>query len=132
MTTVYCTHGARADECPYCKQAAVTLSHMSPMFDEDPVPLRPHRTPIPFPVDSLPEPYAPMVEAVAEFTQTDPAMPGSVCLAAIAAAATGAVLVQARPGWEEPVSLYSATSAVAPRISRTCTRVPGSMTASSS
>ena len=30
------------------------------------------------------------------------------------------------------VSLYSLTSAVAPRISRTCTRVPGSMTSSSS
>ena len=52
-----------------------------------------------------------MVAAVAEFTQTDPGMAGPTCLAMLAAAAGGRVQLQVRPGWREPVNLFTATVA---------------------
>lgn len=65
----------------------------------------------PFPVDALPDPLGPMVAAVAEFTQTDAAMAGTTCLAMLGAAAGGRVLLEVRPGWREPLNLFTATVA---------------------
>jgi replicative DNA helicase len=50
---------------------------VEPMPDPDPIPLSDKSEIPPFPVDSLPKPIADMVNAVAEATQTDPAMAGT-------------------------------------------------------
>jgi len=81
-------------------------------FEEaTPTPLVRARADTEFPVDALPGPLAAMVAGVAEFTQTDPAMAGTTGLTVIAAAAGGRAEVQVRPGWVEPVNLYTATVA---------------------
>ena len=84
---------------------------LSPVFDGDPIPLLPKVIGVEFPVAELPETYRAMVEAVAEMTQTDPAMAGVSCLTVLAAAAGGAVEVEARPGWRELLCLFTATVA---------------------
>ena len=59
------------------------------LFDDEPIPLT-QTVPIPpFPVESLPEPVADMVHAVAEATQTDPAMPATSALSALSACTGG-------------------------------------------
>ena len=74
---------------------------------EPPVPLTARRLLPPFPVDVLPAWVAAQVRAVAEFTQTPPDLAGCVALAALSAAAGGRAVVEARPGWLEPVNLYT-------------------------
>jgi replicative DNA helicase len=64
-----------------------------------------------FPVKVLPEPFAGMVTAVAEFTQTDPGMAGTSVLGMLAACCGGRVEVEPRPGWREPCNLFTATVA---------------------
>jgi hypothetical protein len=82
-----------------------------PELDPPPVPLT-DTGPLPdFPTDALPGPIAAMVAAVAEFTQTDPGMPGTTALTMLAAAAGGRVEVEVRPGWREPLCLYTVTVA---------------------
>jgi hypothetical protein len=61
-----------------------------------------------FPVKSLPDWGAAMVEAVAESTQTPPDLAGVVYLGVLAAAAGGRAEVEVQPGWREPVNLYAA------------------------
>jgi hypothetical protein len=61
-----------------------------------------------FPVRSLPDWGAAMVEAVAESTQTPPDLAGVVYLGVLAAAAGGRAEVEVQPGWREPVNLYAA------------------------
>jgi len=61
-----------------------------------------------FPVASLPDWGAAMVEAVAESTQTPPDLAGVVYLGVLAAAAGGRAEVEVQPGWREPVNLYAA------------------------
>lgn len=61
-----------------------------------------------FPVKSLPDWGAAMVEAVAESTQTPADLPGVVYLGVLAAAAGGRAEVEVQPGWREPVNLYAA------------------------
>ena len=61
-----------------------------------------------FPVKSLPQWGAAMVEAVAESTQTPPDLAGVVYLGVLAAAAGGRAEVEVQPGWREPVNLYAA------------------------
>src|ERR1035441_7802507 len=61
-----------------------------------------------FPVRSLPDWGAAMVEAVAESTQTPPDLAGVVYLGVLAAAAGGCAEVEVQPGWREPVNLYAA------------------------
>ena len=78
---------------------------------EQPIPLIARRDLPAFPVDALPDPFAPMVRAVAEFTQTDPGMPGTSTLSVLAAAAGGRCEVEVRPGWREPVNLFTSTIA---------------------
>lgn len=80
-------------------------------FDGPPIPVGRRYKDIPFPVESLPEPFAAMVTAVAEATQTDPAMAGVSCLTVLAAAAGGAAEVEIRPGWRELLCLFTVTVA---------------------
>lgn len=80
-------------------------------FEGAPIPLVPRVLHRPFPVDALPTPYDVMVEAVAEATQTDPAMPAVSVLSVLAAAAGGCAEVEVRPGWREPLCLFTATIA---------------------
>lgn len=81
------------------------------LFDGDPIPLSHGRTRARFPVECLPPTVKAMVEAVAEATQTDPAMPAVSALTALAAAAGGRAEVEIRRGWREPLCLYTATVA---------------------
>ncbi|MQA14674.1 MAG: DUF3987 domain-containing protein [Pseudonocardiaceae bacterium] len=74
---------------------------------EPPTPLAPRRALPRFPVDALPGWLAQHVEAVATFTQTPPDLAGCVALAALSAAAGGRARVQVRPGWVEPVNLFT-------------------------
>lgn len=70
------------------------------------IPLDPPRTPAVFPVSALPEWAASYTAALAEATQTPPDMAGCCVLGVLSACAGGRVVVQARPGWREPVNLY--------------------------
>jgi len=84
-----------------------------PPYDDDhPEPIPLNRTdPLPaFPIDVLPEQIRAMVAAVAEFTQTDAAMAGTVALGVLSACAAGRVTVEVRGSWTEPLSLYAVVS----------------------
>ncbi|GAA4963061.1 YfjI family protein [Pseudonocardia tropica] len=76
-------------------------------WDADPTPLAPRRLAPPFPVDALPTWVADMVMAVAEFTQTPLDLPGCLALAALSTAAGGRAEIEIRPGWREPLNLYT-------------------------
>jgi len=82
-----------------------------PAIDPDPIPFTGRRPTKPFPVKSLPAPIAAMVTALAEATQTDPAMAGTSALSVMAAAAGGRAEIEARTGWREPLCLQTATIA---------------------
>jgi hypothetical protein len=76
-------------------------------FDADPIPLN-AQVPIPaFPVDALPDPISAMVTAVAEFTQTDPAMAGTVAISVLSACNGGHAEIEVRGGWREPLNTFS-------------------------
>jgi hypothetical protein len=78
------------------------------LFDGPPIPLT-QLVKIPaFPVDSLPEPISKMVWAISEATQTDPAMPGTSALSVLSACTGGRAEIEIRPGWREPLNLYTA------------------------
>lgn len=80
--------------------------------DPPPAPLsRRVRLP-PFPADEFPPAIAGVIDAVATFTQTDAGMAGTTALAVLAAVAGGRVEVEVRPGWREPLCLYTVTAAV--------------------
>jgi hypothetical protein len=82
-----------------------------PDLDPPPVPLI-ETGPLPeFPVKAMPTPVAEMVTAVAEFTQTDRGMAGTTAVTMLAAAAGGRVEIEVRPGWREPLCLYTVTVA---------------------
>jgi replicative DNA helicase len=61
-----------------------------------------------FPVDALPGWLGKYVAAVATATQTPPDLAGMLALAVLATVAAGAVEVQPRPGWQEPLCLFVA------------------------
>jgi replicative DNA helicase len=61
-----------------------------------------------FPVNALPSWLGEYVTAVATATQTPPDLPGMLALAVLATVAAGAVEVQPRPGWQEPLCLFVA------------------------
>jgi hypothetical protein len=61
-----------------------------------------------FPVEVLPAWVGEYVTAVATATQTPPDLAGMLALAVLATVAAGAVEVQARPGWREPLCLFLA------------------------
>jgi replicative DNA helicase len=79
--------------------------------DEDPIPLTQTAQIPPFPVDALPDPIADMVRGVSEATQTDPAMAATSTLSALSACTGGHAQIEIRPGWREPVNVYTATIA---------------------
>jgi replicative DNA helicase len=61
-----------------------------------------------FPVEVLPPWLGEYVAAVATATQTPPDLAGMLALAVLATVAAGAVEVQPRPGWHEPLCLFVA------------------------
>jgi replicative DNA helicase len=61
-----------------------------------------------FPVDVLPGWVGEYVAAVATATQTPPDLAGMLALAVLATVAAGAVEVEPRPGWREPLCLFIA------------------------
>jgi hypothetical protein len=61
-----------------------------------------------FPVEVLPGWLGAQVAAVATATQTPPDLAGMLALAVLATVAGGAVEVQPRPGWQEPLCLFVA------------------------
>jgi replicative DNA helicase len=61
-----------------------------------------------FPVEVLPGWLSEYVAAVATATQTPPDLAGMLALAVLATVAAGAVEVEARPGWREPLCLFVA------------------------
>ena len=96
---------ARADDAAEA-EAARYVAMFGERFDGPPVPFR-APNPIPeFPVDALPQVVAEMVSAVAEDTQTDPAMAGAVALGVLAAVAAGFADIEVRRGWREPMTLF--------------------------
>jgi replicative DNA helicase len=75
---------------------------------EPPIPLG-AAGPVPaFPVDVLPAWVGQYVAAVATATQTPPDLGGMLALAVLATVAAGAVEIQPRPGWQEPLCLFVA------------------------
>jgi len=78
---------------------------------DEPVPLTEPVTMPSFPVDALPKPVADMVYAVAEVTQTDPAMAGTSALGVLSACTGGNAEIEVKPGWRETLNLYTATVA---------------------
>jgi hypothetical protein len=73
-----------------------------------PIPLGTVGTLPAFPVEVLPGWLGEYVGAVATATQTPPDLPGMLALAVLATVAAGAVEVQPRPGWHEPLCLFVA------------------------
>ncbi|MEV0645532.1 YfjI family protein [Phytomonospora sp. NPDC050363] len=65
----------------------------------------------PLPTTGFPEWVRDMIAAAAHFTQTDPTMATTVALSALSACAAGRVEVEAKPGWVEPVCLFTAAVA---------------------
>jgi hypothetical protein len=61
-----------------------------------------------FPVEVLPGWLGEYVAAVATATQTPPDLAGMLALAVLATVAAGAVEIQPRPGWREPLCLFVA------------------------
>jgi replicative DNA helicase len=61
-----------------------------------------------FPVEVLPGWLGEYVAAAATATQTPPDLAGMLALAVLATVAAGAVEVQPRPGWQEPLCLFVA------------------------
>ncbi|MEU8182542.1 YfjI family protein [Micromonospora sp. NPDC049047] len=82
-----------------------------PLWDV-PVPLTgPTTAPPPFPVDVFPRWLGDMVTGVARFTQTDPAMAGTLAVAVLSACAGGRLEVEPVGGWREPVNIFAAVIA---------------------
>ena len=78
---------------------------------DEPIPLTQRVEIPPFPVDALPDAIADMVLGVAEATQTDPAMSATSALSALSACTGGRAEIEIRPGWREPLNIYTATIA---------------------
>jgi hypothetical protein len=81
------------------------------LFDGDPIPLTQVVDIPPFPVTALPDPISAMVDAVAQFTQTDPAMPGTVAISVLSACNGGHAEIEIRGGWREPLNTFTANIA---------------------
>ena len=62
-------------------------------------------------MDALPEPIADMVRAVAEATQTDPAMAAHLSVVRTVGLHRRHAEIEIRQGWREPLVLYTATIA---------------------
>jgi hypothetical protein len=73
---------------------------------ETPVPLADAGRLPEFPVEAFPGWLRAYVVGLARATQTPVDLPGVMVLGALAAAAGGRAVVEARPGWREPTNLY--------------------------
>lgn len=72
------------------------------------VPLKPTIVELPgFPVSMLPKPVCDFVKAVSESSQTSPGMAGVIGLGVLATCLQGKFRVQGKPGYYEPVNLYT-------------------------
>ncbi|MEP7021167.1 MAG: YfjI family protein [Pseudonocardiales bacterium] len=80
-------------------------------FPYPPTPLTGTRPRLPFPVDALPTVLQNEVIALAEATQTDPAMAATTVLTVLAAAVGGRCEIEVRPGWREGLNIFTATVA---------------------
>jgi len=105
------TDTTTAEPMPECDWPADTDTDAKAGAADAPIPLMQTVTIPDFPVDALPEPVARMVQAVSEATQTDPAMAGTSALSALAACCGGHAEIEIRPGWREPLCLYTVTIA---------------------
>jgi hypothetical protein len=77
---------------------------------EPPIPLAAaHELPA-FPLERFPGWLAEYVHCLAEATQTPVDLPAMLALDALAAFAGGRVRLEVRPGWEEPLNLYTAVA----------------------
>ncbi|MFE3522227.1 YfjI family protein [Streptomyces sp. NPDC059161] len=82
-----------------------SVREIEPAWDA-PVPI--DRPPLPrFPLVMLGQSLSGMVEAVAKATQVAPDMPAMMALPCITAAIGGRAYVRIRPGWSEPVTLWT-------------------------
>ncbi|MFJ7019668.1 YfjI family protein [Streptomyces sp. NPDC101117] len=82
-----------------------SVSEVEPSWDA-PVPI--DRPPVPgFPLLPLGDSLARMVEAVSKATQVAPDLPAMMALPCITAAIGGRAYVRIRPGWSEPVTLWT-------------------------
>lgn len=99
-----------APSFPYAQSPFTPPGPQPAPWDGEPVPLTARRLLPPFPVDALPPWVAEHVAAVAEFTQTPPDLAGCIALAALSTAAGGRAVVEVRPGWREPVNLFTAVA----------------------
>lgn len=81
------------------------------LFPYDPIPLTGSQPRPTFPTTALPSVLEQMVTALAEATQTDPAMAGTTVLTVIAAAVGGRAEIEIRSGWREGLNLFTATIA---------------------
>lgn len=61
----------------------------------------------PFPIDALPVWLADHVRAVAEFNQVPADLPACLGLAVLSTAAAGKLLLEIKPGWSEPVNVFT-------------------------
>jgi hypothetical protein len=82
---------------------------------ESPIPLSEYDLP-PFPVEALPLWLRDFVEGLAEATQTPADLSGLLTLAIIAAATSKKFTISPRPGWVEPLNIFTVT--VLPPASR--------------
>jgi replicative DNA helicase len=89
-------------------ELAKTTTVGGPRGWEPPIPLGAAGTLPPFPIEVLPGWLAEYVAAVATATQTPPDLGGMLALAVLATVAGGAVEIQPRAGWQEPLCLFVA------------------------
>jgi replicative DNA helicase len=87
---------------------ATTTATGGPRGWEPPIPLGAAGTLPAFPVEVLPGWLGQYVAAVATATQTPPDLGGMLALAVLSTVAAGAVEIQPRPGWQEPLCLFVA------------------------
>ncbi|MEZ4270161.1 MAG: DUF3987 domain-containing protein [Myxococcota bacterium] len=63
-----------------------------------------------FPLQDLPDRLREYVSAEAQATQTPADLPAMICLSTVSAAVAGKICVRVKPGWSEPVNLYTAVA----------------------
>jgi hypothetical protein len=89
-------------------ELAATTAGMGERGWEPPIPFGIAGEAPAFPVEVLPAWMGEFVAAVATATQTPPDLAGMLALAVLATIAAGAVEVEPRPGWREPLCLFVA------------------------
>jgi hypothetical protein len=96
-----------ADQEPEGSAESAQSAESTPAW-EPPAPLGPATEAPAFPVQALPGWLADYVQAEATATQTPTDLAGMLVLSVLAAAAGGLAEVAVRPGWREPLNLYTA------------------------